>query len=137
MFVPDLLYHGSRTANIKALEPRGFSKPTAGRNIPAVYASSIPAVGVAHGVGWTSEEGIDFYVRTTGIVCLIVPKMLAPRLYGQLSLYTISSKGFEPTPTDYSGTGWFSLTPTLVLEEKVFGSALDAISEYNMDLRFF
>lgn len=135
MYVPPLLFHGSRISGISVLVPRGVSKPDGASGKPAVYATPKPAVAAVHGIGWTSSEGVDFYVREEGSVCLILPERLQSRLGEPLSIYTVSSLTFSPTLSDNSGTGWFSLVSVDAVDESAFSSALAALRFYHVDIK--
>lgn len=122
------LYHGSTTQNIKILEPRRRYTPQGKIEYSAIYATPLPAYAVAHSFPWSTDEGVGLDVDEKG-VDLSVPINLKERLQVPISIYKLSSEGFEHTEEELTGYTWHTIHPVEVIEEVKYSSVEIALKE--------
>jgi hypothetical protein len=132
---PPLLYHGSVTQDIKALEPRHRYSPAGKIHYGAVYATPLPAFAVAHSFPWSSDEGIGLDV-VGETVSISIPTKLRERLLQPISIYTVSSADFEFTTEESSGATWHSKVEVPVLEEVKYATVEEALKKYGATLEY-
>jgi hypothetical protein len=120
------LYHGSTTQNIKILEPRHRYTPAGKINDEAIYATPLPVFAAAQSFPWSSDEGV-ILDATDEKIKMTVPTGLKQRLSAPISIYKISSGGFEQTVEESTGFTWHTKSPVRVLEEIKYPSAAEAI----------
>ena len=122
------LYHGSIIQNIKILEPRKRYTPQGKIDYPAIYATPLPAYAAAHSFPWSTDEGFGLDVDEHG-VGLSIPKNLRERLQVPISIYKLSSEGFEHTKEELTGQTWHKTNPVEVIEEVKYPSVEVALKE--------
>lgn len=120
------LYHGSTVQGLQTLEPRHRYVPADEITDGAIYATPLPSFAAAHAFPWSSDEGI-ILETTDGNVRITVPAGMKNHLSVPISIYRISSEGFEPTKEEATGLTWHRNTPTAVLEEVTYQNAEEAI----------
>ena len=133
---PAVLFHGSATPHLTALEPRRRFTPRAehDQSPEGVYASDEAGYAVGHAFPWQSHEGIDLgyqgdddQIRLT----LTVPVSQRQRLDQPVSVYTVPAAPFQllshVTPT---GRNYRALVAVPCLAEQTFGSVWEAFTHF-------
>lgn len=129
------LYHGSITQNIKILEPRKRYTPQGKIDYSAIYATSLPAYAAAHSFPWSTDEGVRLDVCENS-VDLSIPKSLKDRLQVPISIYKLSSEGFEHTKEELTGYTWHTIHPVEVIEEIRYPSVEIALKELGVKFQY-
>lgn len=129
------LYHGSVTQHIHTLEPRKRYTPQGKIEYSAVYATPLPGYAVTHSFPWSSDEGVKLSVTDSGIY-MSIPHSIRERLAVPISIYTVSSEGFEHTKEEVTGHTWHSTHPVRVLEEVKFESVSAALTHFGVHVEY-
>lgn len=129
------LYHGSTTQNIKTLEPKKRYTPQGKIDHSAIYATALPAYAAAHSFAWSTDEGVGLDVDEKG-VDLSIPKSMKERLQVPVSIYKLSSEGFEHTKEELTGYTWHTVNPVEVIEEVKYPTVEIALKELGAKFQF-
>lgn len=129
----EFLYHGSITQDLKVLEPRKRYTPAGKIEYSAVYATPLSAYAAAHAFPWSSDEGFD--IDFDSELVLIVPKEYRARLNVPISIYKVSSRGFQITSEEETGQTWHTTKPVDVLEELKYKSVEEALFQLGGKIR--
>jgi hypothetical protein len=129
------LYHGSTIQDIKRLEPRKRYTPQGKVDYSAIYATPLQAYAAAHSFPWSTDEGVELDVNEN-VVNLAIPKSFKERLQVPISIYKLSSEGFEHTEEELTGYTWHTVNPVEVIEEVKYASVEIALKELGVTFRY-
>lgn len=129
----NVLFHGSQTDNIGALEPRQRYTPGNEKGSPAgIYVTDNPAYAAAHSFPWSSDEGVDLYFERgeengREYVVLEVPKEIETRMQQPVYIYTVKPDSFSPVVSDPVGHNYRSVESVDCIAKQVFESVTQAV----------
>lgn len=130
-----LLYHGSTTQNLTLLKPHHRYSPAGAISYGAIYATPSLAFAATQAFPWSSDEGIDVEVNNTKMI-LTIPLSLKARLLVPVSIYKISDDKFVHTKEETMGLTWHATEPVEVIEEVKYESALKALEELDVEVKY-
>ncbi len=129
----NILFHGSQTDNIGALEPRRRYIPGNEEGAPeGTYATDNPAYAAAHSFPWSSDEGVYLCFERDEengreYVLLEVPKEIEARMQQPVYIYTVKSDSFSPVVSDLVGHNYRSVESVDCIAKQVFESVTQAV----------
>ncbi len=127
--IPEFIYHGSITGEIKEFEPRKRYTPSEEVATKRTYASDNPCFAVMHSFPWSSEEGIDI-VEKEDKLYLQIPKDLQNRLNQPIYIYKLSGDNFVLTEEENTGNTYHTEKPVKPLSVKRFSTVTEGIEYY-------
>jgi len=95
----------------------------------------LPAYAAAHSFPWSTDEGVGLDVGENS-VDLSIPKSLKERLQVPISIYKLSSEGFEHTEEELTGYTWHTVNPVEVIEEVKYPSVEIALKELGAKFQY-
>ncbi len=126
---PALLFHGTITPNLQEFEPRKRYTPQGADVPPRIYATGNPAFAAAHSFPWSSDEGVELYVKN-GKVLLLVPERLKARLNQEVTIYSFDSNNFNFTKEETFGETYHT-------EEKAKSQGMQSFNSVTEAVEYF